>query len=228
MDLMAPVRPRRQQIASATTEFLRDIHSHLPDDPTHVSRNIQIVTLLSEHDGTLRHAFLSENCVSVVTKLLVKLTARHPSEISEEVDRHGAAVQAALWNLYLMLNYGDTTAWMIQALDAKLLLALLRCEPWLPYLAGNEEDCFYWLLTDKLPGYTVYRSVLLVMASSWTSIVQSQMHLNRFSNDSVWTDSWGVFVSRLRSQLELLSSAPQPRSAVRKEPVAISTNAVGV
>ncbi|EPQ56164.1 hypothetical protein GLOTRDRAFT_128115 [Gloeophyllum trabeum ATCC 11539] len=208
VDFSEPLRSRRMTVADTTVKFLRDVCSGAPYAPTHVSRNIHIVTVLSEHDEELRHAFLAANYIYSVTRVLVKLTATHPSEVVEEPERHGSAIEAALWNLWLLVGFTDGSTWVIQALEAKLLLGLLRCEPWLPYLQGHDDECFYSFLFNVLPSYAVYRSVLCVMQRSFTWIVESQLHLSRFSDDPEWTEAWEYFISTLESQWALLSSVP--------------------
>lgn len=164
-----------------------------------------IITVLSGLHDPLRHAFVAQHSVQAVTRILVAMTAELPSLATARLK--GNAVQYALWNLIQMIQSTDGVTWIIQALEAKLMFALVRCEPWIPYLNDDPEECFYPFLKKVLPGYSAYRSVLCVIEKSLTKIQQSNLDARKSGDIPFW-NVWNAFVELVESRLEILQTAP--------------------
>lgn len=100
--------------------------------------NKHIMTVLSDTcDPALCNALLAQHVVLAITKILVSLTAQIPSFPSATLK--GKAISYAFWNLLRWVTSTDGVTWITQALKAKLMFALIRCEHWIPFMHGDPE-----------------------------------------------------------------------------------------
>src|ERR1700683_91562 len=96
---------------------------------------------------------------------------------------------------------------VIQALEAKLMFALIRCERWLPFMHDDPADFFYPFLNKFLPNYSVYRSVLCVIEKYLTKILQLGLDAGKSQDIPLW-NAWNSFVQLIESRMEILQLAP--------------------
>jgi hypothetical protein len=97
--------------------------------------------------------------------------------------------------------------WIIQALEAKLMLALVQCEPWLSHLADNPVAFIYPFPNTTLPNYTAYRSVLCIVDKYLMSIWQLGLDTGRSQDIPLW-NAWNTFVEFAESRIEILRLTP--------------------
>jgi len=83
--------------------------------------NIHIMTVLSD---SVRNAFLAQNSIAAVTKVLVAMTAESPSPATTFLK--AKAIRFLFWNLMPLVQSTDGVTWIIQALEAKPIFALLH------------------------------------------------------------------------------------------------------
>jgi hypothetical protein len=163
--------------------------------------NTHIMTVISENFDPLGNALLTQHVVPATTKILVSLAAETPSLPTASLK--GKVISYALWNLLSWVRSTDGVTWIIQALDAKLMFALIQCERWLPFMHGDPEDFFYPFLNEYLPSYSAYRSVLCVMSKYLSKIQKLGLDSGKSRDIPLW-NAWNSFVNLVESRLDIL------------------------
>lgn len=113
--------------------------------------DIHILTIASQHNR-IRNTLVYCHCAADVTKHLVALTKRSPSDNFELV---GKAIDYCMFNLAMMINGGGAPT-VVEALDAHLLVGILKTEPWLEHISGP----IFPILYPGISRYFIFRSVL--------------------------------------------------------------------
>jgi hypothetical protein len=163
------------------------------------------MTVLSGACDPIRNALLAQHSIPAVTKIIVALIADTPSPATASLK--AVAIQYAFWNLTLLIHSTDGVTWVIQALEAKLMFALVRCEPWLPYMEDDPEEFLYPFLNKIMPNYSAYRSVLCIIEKSLTKIQKLGLDAGKSQDIPLW-NAWNSFVEVAESHMEILRSAP--------------------
>jgi hypothetical protein len=205
-DFLAPMNGDMKSLASTALKHVRLAFYRKQPNLDCVIWNIHIMATLSKTCDPIRNAFLAQHSVPAVTKILVAITAETPSPGTASLKVR--AIGYALWNLLHLIQSTNGVTWVIQALEAKLMFALIRCEPWLPYEADTIlVDNLYPFLNNILPNYSAYRSVLCVIEKSLTKIQQLGMDSGKSHDIPLWK-AWNSFVEIAESRMEILQSAP--------------------
>jgi hypothetical protein len=202
---LAPTNADMKFLASTALKHHRHSFYQTQPDWDCVIWNTHIITVLSGIHDPLRHAFLAQHSIPAITKLLVTLTAETP--LSATALLKGKVISYSLWNLIQSVDTTDGVTWVIQALEAKLMLALVRCECWLPFLHDDPEDFFYPFLNKILPNYSAYRSVLCIIDKYMGKIQQLGLDAGKSQDTPLWK-AWNCFVELVESRMEVLQLAP--------------------
>jgi hypothetical protein len=202
---LAPIDGDMKSLASTVLKHVHHAFYRKQPDWDCVIWNTHIMTVLSGFHDPIRHAFLAQHSISSVTKMLLIITADAPSSATASLKAE--AIQYGFWNLLLSIQSTDGVTWVIQALEAKLMFALIRCQPWLPYITGDPAEFFYPFLNRILPNYSAYRSVLCLIEKYLTKIQQSGLDAGISRDTPLW-DAWNGFVELVESRIEILRSAP--------------------
>jgi hypothetical protein len=202
---LEPMNGDMKYLASTALKHLQHAYFRKRPNMHCVIWSVHIITVLSGIRDPIRNAFLTQNCVPAVTKFLVTITAEVLSPATASLK--GEAIAFGFWNLLLMMQATDGATWVIQALEAKLMFALVRCEPWLSYMDDDPVKYLYPFLNQILPNYSAYRSVLCVIEKSLTKIQQSGLDAGKSQDTPLW-NAWNSFVKVAEYRLEILASAP--------------------
>jgi hypothetical protein len=135
----------------------------------------------------------------------VAITAETPS--AEAASLKAKAIEYAFWNFMMLTHSTDGVTWIIQALEAKLMFALVQCGAWLPHLDDNPAVFIYPFLNKVLPNYTAYRSVLCIIEKYLTKIRQLGLDSGRSQDVPLW-NAWNTFVELAESHIEIMRLAP--------------------
>ena len=205
--LPAPIHGDAKNLVSTALKHLHHAFHRAVPNLHCLIWNTHIISALSGTYDPIRYAFLAQHSVSAVTKILVAMTAETPSPTTAPLKAQ--AITYAFWNVLMMIQSTDGVTWVIQALEAKLLFALVRCEPWLQYMDGDPAQFLYPFLHKLLPNYMVYRSVLCVIEKSLAKIQQLGLDggKSRGYETPLWK-AWEAFVQLAESRLEVLQTAP--------------------
>ncbi|ESK96974.1 hypothetical protein Moror_6552 [Moniliophthora roreri MCA 2997] len=127
-------------------------------------------------DDPLRNAFLSMNVVTVVTKLAVT--------ISKKLNERGCnphfldTICSALGYLSNFLESTDGFSWVVQSLNAGLLIAWVDASPHFTKLHPDDREMMERIVSDILPRYLVYRSVINAVDGTM-KILDTEPHKSR-------------------------------------------------
>lgn len=215
---LSPMEGNLKSLATTALKHLHHASTYHPVSLHHLIWTIHIITVLSNSYEPISPIFLAQHRIASLSKVLCLLTAEPPPEepcteaIARLVSLKVGAIEYTLWNLVQGIVLADGLTWVIEALEAKFLIALVRCEPWIPLL--NDLDmCLYPFLTDILPGYSAYCSCLHVMDKFITKIRESgldsagESHGGSEAQSSFWKD-WNAFTALVKSRISILASAP--------------------
>ena len=202
---IAPMNGDMKSLASTALKHLHHAFYRKRPNLDCVIWNIHIMTVLSDDCDSVRNAFLAQNSIAAVTKVLVAMTAQTPSPATASLK--AKAIRFLFWNLMLMIQSTDGVTWIIQALEAKLIFALLQFEPWLPYMEDDPAKFFYPFLDQILPNHTVYRSVLCRIEKCLAKVQQMGLDSRKSQDTPLW-NAWNSFVELAKAHIEILRLAP--------------------
>ncbi|KIM77085.1 hypothetical protein PILCRDRAFT_12271 [Piloderma croceum F 1598] len=202
---LAPMDGDMKSLASTALKHVHHAFYRKQPDWDCVIWNTHIMTVLSDFRDPIRHALLAQHSISFVTKMLLAITADAPSSATASLKAQ--AIQYGFWNLLLLIQSTDGVTWVIQALEAKLMFALIRCQPWLPHMTDDPAEFLNPFLNRILANYSAYRSVLCVIEKYLTKIQQSGLAAGISRDTPLW-NAWNAFVEIVESRIEILRSAP--------------------
>lgn len=137
-------------------------------EPSAVSMYLDLINAFSrQRDHPLRHALLSANVIWVVSGALVKLsvlvnTSRDPGFLDPMVSAFGY--------LRNCLESTDGFTWINQAIGAGFLQAFCDCSTRFAELEAEDYRMLEQLISEVLPPYLVYRSVIEAANSALAKI----------------------------------------------------------
>jgi hypothetical protein len=100
----------------------------------------------------------------------------------------GESINCRFWYLIEHLESIDGTPWIVRALDAHLLCALLKSKPWVEHL----KDPYMDILSDILSKYLIHRSVLLAASRALARVCDLQLEAKVSHTGPLWI-KWSQF-----------------------------------
>ena len=134
-------------------------------EPDVVHSYIDVIISLTRKDHPLRDALLKKGTIGLVTRAFVRL-----SRASLVVMSVRDAVMACIGCTSNLIEFTDGVTWVQQALHEGLLLALVNISPSFRLLDGNVCTLVLAMLSDRLPRYFVYRSVIVAASAALTKL----------------------------------------------------------
>src|SRR5882762_2059892 len=157
---------------------------------------ITIHIILGHAADWWNNALLSHHCINVISKSLFDLTSK-PFSPSTAADV-GICINFCYSYLAVGLNFTDGVTWVTQALDMHLLPSMLKSGRWIP----DDPECNRLaILTNVLPGYLIYHSVLRSIQRSMEKI--TSQNLTCLSSDILFRESWSRFVAMVQERLDV-------------------------
>lgn len=111
----------------------------------------------------LRHAFLSAGIIETCVKAALAATKQLNGAGSPDGGDLFGPLVASLGYLVNCIESTDGFSWIIQAVKAGLLIAFADASPHFDSIDEEEQGWLLKIITDLLPRYTVYRSVVLAI-----------------------------------------------------------------
>lgn len=175
----------------------------------------------SGENRSIRYALLSKQSIKVVTNTFGRLTSRPFSPaLARDV---ASCISACCYYIGTYMLSMNGVMWITIALEAQLLPALLRCEPWLRTLQNIDPQGHHILLLSRqLSPYLVYLSIVHCCEKSLRQV--SELGLGKPMNRAVspFWDAWGAFQARVEEVLEFkrtMGPTRIPRSVCKYEKV---------
>lgn len=219
-EFLSSTKGNLKSLAATALKHIQYALTHRSPSMYRLGCSIHTVTILSKRHDPICHLLQAQHCMALVTKVLYTLTLEPPVTLSSTEDIVGSQsnsekaypILCALKDILTGIAVTDGVTWIIEALDAKFLFALIRCELWLPYL--NEQDdlevCLYPFLKTALPTYSVYRSCLLVMDKYLTKIQDLGLDTGARASEVVspFWKAWNEFTALVEFRKSILISTP--------------------
>lgn len=124
--------------------------------------HLDLINLLSRIVGhPLRYALLGANAIWVVTNALTVIAIQLNADPVNLAFRN--AMVSAIGYLVNCLDSTDGFTWVSQSIGAGLLSAYVDCSPHFSMLDTYDRHMVLRIVSDILPRYTVYRTVLQAM-----------------------------------------------------------------
>jgi len=196
-NVIAPIGGSAKEFASVALAHIRHDISQKPPDLEHLGYDVDLMARSSIY-APIRHALLSLHSIRDVTTTLVRLILRPHSDNHALVGRN---IDVCFWYLNGFLEMLDGTTWIIQALDAQILCAIMKCEPWLIQLRPH----FMNILSKTLPKYLIYRSVLSSASRAISKVRDLDLEAPISKDGQLW-QSWSQFKDLVEDGLSLLRS----------------------
>lgn len=199
------------KIASCSLARIRTNLAQQPEpDWTSLNGDVVIVMLLSVcHIPELRHAYLSQGSVTVITKAMVRISVHGLS--SSNIDELTSCLVVCMTYLQTPMITTDGFTWVLQALEAHILPTLLSVSGW----ASRDDDVRTQCISilETIGPYLVYRSVLRVVSRSLRRIESLRLEAKMAKKGKLW-DTWNKFKDIAHMRLELKSFYDEHPSAV--------------
>lgn len=160
-----------------------------------------------------RNSLLSLDSIHAVTRVLVDCTSEPYS--AQNAILAGESINCCFWYLVEHLESMDGTHWIVRALDAHLLCALLKSEPWAEHL----RDPYMDILSNILPKYLVHRSVLLAASRALARVRDLQLE-EKISHTGLLWIKWSQFRDLIDEGMLILrdvSSSPDRMGCSNKK-----------
>ena len=133
------------------------------------------------------YALWSQHSVTMVTKVMLRLASTAYPDVPDAFISQCLAFCA----MYICMSFSDSEdacTWVVQAIDAQLILALLKSTRYFQHESALQSLCSD-ILGDILPQYSVYRSVLRATARSLKKVKRLGLDAQITETDS-FQDAW--------------------------------------
>jgi hypothetical protein len=148
-------------------------------------------------------ALWSQHSIAVVTKAIFCLSSDKPADMSSIPDSViGQCLTFGV--IYLDISFTnseDTHTWIVQAVEARLIPALLKATRFFSYEGALEPICSNFL-GDVIPQYLVYRSVLRSVARSLKNIRRHGLE-KKLAETGPFRDSWNTLNDLVSERLAI-------------------------
>lgn len=182
------------EVTSLAIEQLRLLQGPAPDYVFFCS-GMRVIMQLFQSSPKIHHALLSPHCLAALINALRVLNSS---------SRDADAIQTSLSLCYafvaLYLDSTDGFTWVIRALEDQLLPTILKSAPLL--LDGRVKYCKL-ILTNVLPGYLIYHSVLRAVARSLKSIESLGLDAHVCPGSSELLFPWAKFKRYAQDRLDI-------------------------
>lgn len=176
--------------------LLSHLHNDIKQrDLDKLIRDVHIITVAAQYYSIL-DAVLEQNGIVEIIKHLTALTRRSKTDQPELVAK---AMEYCLYNLMQTFQMGEGTPTILQALNSRILDALAGCAAWSEQIDPTVFTC---LLSDCLPSYMVYRSVVLCASRAMRKLKDP-----RHGMTGKLAESWTHFVEALERANSLIKPA---------------------
>ena len=200
-NVVIPSRGNPKDFALVALVHLRHDLKQKQPDLRGLIHDIRVITSSSCY-RPFRDTLLSLNSVHDVTRVMVNRTSQPYS--AKDAVLVGMSINCCFWYLVGQLESTDGTPWIIQALDAHLLCALLKCEPWLEQL----EHPYLDILSDILPKYLIHCSVLSAASRALARVRDLQLETAVSKTGPLWI-KWSNFRDLVDDGVSVLREASQ-------------------
>jgi hypothetical protein len=204
-EIMRPFNDDPAKIAATALDHLEQDLAHDPINYNAIIWDTHLLTNLSVHKD-IRIPLLMQHSMQKVTGAIVVLVSQRPP--AKQRPLVARAISYACWYIRSYVEDTDGLPWINEVVEAGLLPALLEVEPWLRHLEDvNEEDWtpIWVLLSNILPKYTIFRSVLKVMGRSVAAIEATEI-VDRLKTDGPLYKHWATLESLVTLRLNLLEA----------------------
>ncbi|KAK7691864.1 hypothetical protein QCA50_005268 [Cerrena zonata] len=185
-----------ESVALTAIEFLDETLSGLDKDGILFCHGVMIIVhLLNRKDLNRCYTPIFQRLVGKILEVLWKIVGRPPSSFSTSADKyirrkHFSAISMCITCCCQMVEcYFDGVTWVLQLIRECVLQALLRCDAWLCDAENDEHPYLSKFLTQLLPLYLTYRSVLEATQKELLRITQAGLdeHINNPGLKRSWT-----------------------------------------
>ncbi|OAX42126.1 hypothetical protein K503DRAFT_863294 [Rhizopogon vinicolor AM-OR11-026] len=204
-EIMRPFNNDAARMAATALDHLEQDLAEVPIDYDAIIWDTHLITSLSIND-TIRIPMLMQHSMQKVTGMIAAMVSQRPPVKKRHLVAR--AISYACWYIRAYVEDTDGLPWICEVVEAGLLPALLEVEPWLSYLENdNEED---WeplrlLLSNILPKFTIFRSVLKVMGRSVKAINAAEK-VDKLEMDGPLYKYWTTLERLLMFRLDLLET----------------------
>ncbi|KIJ64794.1 hypothetical protein HYDPIDRAFT_187668, partial [Hydnomerulius pinastri MD-312] len=200
-NIISPLGGNVESIVKIAMKYLRDELSQPTIDARNAGACVSLLSALSDHDPFL-FAFLSHGSVSAVTQVLYRTTTL-PSESDHNWITH--TIDESCLYLMIACEAPDGATWVHQTVDAQLLPTLLAASKWLPRSLASTHKEYFLLLSDVIPKYLIYVTVIRAVRKAITVIDGLRLEDNLDKAGDIWK-AWCDFKSCVASRLEAKES----------------------
>ncbi|OJA17173.1 hypothetical protein AZE42_00235 [Rhizopogon vesiculosus] len=204
-EIMRPFNNDAARMAATALDHLEQDLAEDPIDYDAIIWDTHLITSLSIND-TIRIPMLMQHSMQKVTGVIAAMVSQRPPVKKRHLVAR--AISYACWYIRAYVEDTDGLPWICEVVEAGLLPALLEVEPWLSYLENdNEEDWepLWLLLSNILPKFTIFRSVLKVMGKSVKAINAAEK-VDKLETDGPLYKYWTTLEGLLMFRLNLLET----------------------
>lgn len=163
----------------------------------HVMEHLQNLFVMT-YCPLISNAIYLKLGIQKVTSLLKSLASRtFPSHLTELA----GCISTCCLFLRDNLERSDGLSRIISALQAGVLIGLLRCAPSLPPIPGMKDN-HYFIMAEQLPKYLLYPSVLRVAAKALEAVKASGVETQMVRRGRFW-NAWVTYKGLVRKRLAL-------------------------
>ena len=199
--VLVAVNGKAGAITKVAIARLKRVLDTRPLNPSRLDAELSAINALSIMlSHPLRHAFLGANVIWYATSALGPISAdMASSHDSMFLD----AMSTAFLIVYNHLDSTDGFTWVSQAVGAGLLTYFAGCSQYFSRLHPIDLDRVQLLVSQKLPPYLVYRSVLEAMTPSMNRINEGSKRTNILSSPA--KDTWLAFETLYNERVAYLT-----------------------
>lgn len=205
LEIIRPFKNDMAKIAATALDHLEQDLTQNPIDYDLIIWDTHLITSLSINNS-IRIPLLMQHSMQKVTGVITAMVSQRPHP--SRCHLVAKAISYACWYLRAYVEDTDGTPWICEVVEAGLLPALLAVEPWLRHIEDDKQEDWeplWLLLSDILPKYTVFRSVLKVMGRSVKAINTARM-VDRLKTDGLLYKHWLVLEGLITFRLSLLEA----------------------
>lgn len=182
---------KRADVAIAALRPLHPISKDSRHSLSHIRACTNLVMLLMPHrDSPFSLPILSNGGASLLSKAIV-ITWSRPSQVDYCEEMFGVT-QSCFGGLRNALQSDSAATWARSAVSGGLLDALVQCSPSFQNFQEDTREDINLIITQLLPAYLVYRSVLGPVIESLNQLIHAKK-LHRIENSPL-KDDWKLFL----------------------------------
>ncbi|KAH7928362.1 hypothetical protein BV22DRAFT_1126643 [Leucogyrophana mollusca] len=184
-------------IVKTALKYAREELSQSPVDPRDACACISVLHALSDHEPFLYES-LAQNAVGVASQLLYQVASVPANSDRDEVV---FAIHEISRYLAFAADTIDGSTWVLQAVEAQLLPTLLKASRWLPRSLLPQHEVYLCLLTEILPKYLVYISIIRAVTKAIAVVEHLGLEDSLDRASDLWK-AWASFKDYASSRVE--------------------------